>query len=287
MLSIIYRAYPLISKISILPFSNKDEQMSFCLQSVKRALKNIAFEFIFVSDGCTEDQVRIVRGLFQESACNYKEVPLDRVGNQRSFGIQLREASGAMFDAVLLLEDDYFVAEEDIIWNLMVLQDSRVQYTTFYYPRDASFSVGNMQRGEMVCGPGQRYTVTRLPSTTLTFFATKRYLLEDLSAFAKFERGAHDSSIWLRLTASDFWFLRNITRPLFRSDLRLFGSIVKRYLRYLLTEQRKRRILVYCGGGRSAHLDCSAVSDTHNVTRYLHAQLKQHRLLDSARVDAH
>jgi hypothetical protein len=273
-LSVLYRAYPEISKRTAIPFSDKAELMKFCVRSVARALTDIETEFIFFSDNCTEEQKRIVRDTMNGVVAHFRTIELGGVGNQRSFVAQLSEISRVRFGTVLILEDDYYVDAQDIKLNVMVITEQHTDYSTFYYPPDAERSIGGMVLGERDVSSHAGLRLTDLPSTTLTFFAKRETLLNDLDYFLAFGAGAHDSSVWLRLTGRFVWFLSRVKHRMFYRHPKLFGSIVKRYLLYMLKFPVRRRRLVFVGYGRSAHLDSEGVFNRFSLRHFFWSAAK-------------
>lgn len=268
-LTIIYRAYPGVSKRPLLNFSDKYEQMNVCLESLARQLHGISFEFIFIDDGCTEKQVNLVIDRFSGSAVKFEHVQLDKIGNQGSFRESVLAARRAKFDVLLFLEDDYYISDEDVSWNIAAISSKEADYSTFYYQNDSEWHVGNM------CLPvsfslHNGCQATLLPSTTLTFFANRSILLEDQKHFLAFCDGVHDSSLWIALTGSFFHFIKNLGRPLFRNNLRLVASILKHYarLRVLFRLSPKSRSLAFIGGGRTFHLESTTMFDKFSACKF-------------------
>lgn len=269
MLTIIYRAYPGVSKRPLLNFSDKYEQMNVCLESLARQLHGISFEFIFIDDGCTEKQVKLVVDRFSRSAARFEHVQLDKVGNQGSFRESVLAARRAEFDVLLFLEDDYYISDEDVSWNMEAISSKEADYSTFYYQNDSEWHVGNM------CLPvsfslQNGCQATLLPSTTLTFFAHRSILLEDEKYFLAFCDGVHDSSLWIALTGSFLHLIKNLRRPLFRNNLRLAASILKHYarLRVLFKLSPKSRSLAFIGGGRTFHLESTTMFNKFSACKF-------------------
>ena len=282
MLSIIYRAYPRISKQPAVEFQSKYEMLGFCLTSLKRALGKVPFEFIFVNDGCDTEQTKLVQDIFGGVAYRYQMLDLGGVGNQASFAAQLELVANTVFDKILILEDDYYIDQRDVLLNLYALDDPSVDYTTFYYPADAEPNSGDMTKRISTAIKGHHIFGEALPSTTLTFFSRKGTLAEDLQYFMSFSAGAHDSSLWLRLTGSFFWFIPKLVRPLFRKNLRLYLSIVKRYLLWMLRLPTRTRNLVFVGGGKTTHLDEDGVNNKFNVLYDIESELEKFRATSNA-----
>lgn len=273
MLSIIYRAYPEISKIPILKFKNKDEMLLFCLTSLKEALKEIEFEFIFINDGCTQSQQEIIHSLFRGE--NFKKIDNKENGNMQSFRTQMLQIHKVKYDKVLILEDDYFINKKDIKLNLDILDDPTIDYSTFFYPLDARNDVGGMKGKTSLHASG--LNVTELFSTTLTFFGKRDLIKEDLDYFLTFSLGSHDSSLWLRLTGNFRNFLRKFNRPLFYKNPKLYASIIKRYLVFMLRLNKKSRKLFFCGTGKTTHLDNGAIYDIFSLEKNLIKKLNDLR----------
>ena len=266
-LSIIYRAYPGISKKPIIEFRDKDEMMAFSLTSLKKALRNVKYEFIFLSDNCTKSQVNIVKDIMSQDAHRFTIKQFSGIGNMESFRAQMNMVSSTSFDHILILEDDYFVDKHDIDLNLQELSENLdIHYSTFYYSIDSETTFGDMKIEQKV---SDDFSLTFLPSTTLTFFAKKNILLEDLKYFKEFSNGAHDSSLWLRLTGKFLWFFPKIRKPLFWNNKYLFLSIVKRYFNHMLNHEAKKRKLVFIGLGRSTHLETEGIFNQFNLIRYV------------------
>jgi hypothetical protein len=277
MITIIYRAYPKISKKTAIQFKSKDEMIDFCLKSLKKALENYEYEFIFINDDCSAQQINIVEKIFSIDAKYYKRINLAGVGNQKSFLIQIEEVRKAIYDKILILEDDYYIDEEDINLNIEALNLVEVDYSTFYFPADADFSSGKMIKDEIIINTESRRTYQSLPSTTLTFFGKKNIIIQDLEYFKKFYFGAHDSSLWLRLTGSFLWFLPKIFRPLFRKNIKLYLSIIKRYILFMINLQRKKRVLIFSGTGKTTHLDSEGVNNKFNLIYSIEKILYKYR----------
>lgn len=259
MLSILYRAYPFISKRPVIQFPNKDELLKFSLSSLCVSLKGIEYEFVFLSDNCTSSQKAIVEGMLRGSATSFRIIELGGLGNQRSFAAQLGQVSACRYENVLLLEDDYYIGPYDIGLNIKALSESLGDYTTFYYPPDAESTVGGMSRGSRNSRFLKGFQGTVLPSTTLTFFSKKETLLADIRYFQKFASGAHDSSLWLRLTGSFLWFLTRLKYRQFYMLPKLYLSVIKRYIRHMCGLPVGSRRLVFVGTGLSTHLDSIGV----------------------------
>ncbi len=251
-LSIIYRAYPNISKKPIINFPDKLSMIDFSIKSLKDALKDIDFEFIFISDNCTNQQIEKVENIIKPVASNFLVKKFDGIGNQESFKEQLNCVKNVSYDYILLLEDDYYIGKNDIKINLDLLSNTDIDYSTFYYSYDSSSSTGGMYLKKNYF---ENCEVTLLPSTTLTFFAKKNILIKDINYFYEFSKGAHDSSIWLKITGNFLWFLPKIFKPLFYKNIKLYFSIIKRYFIYMFKHNRRQRTLAYIGFGDSTHLE--------------------------------
>lgn len=274
-LSVIYRAYPLVSKKTLIDFSNKTEMMKLCLKSLKNALKHadLDFEFTFISDNCSDEQIDLVRSYFSNEENRYKEILLSGLGNYETFRIQLKEACMSRSEFVLLLEDDYYVSLNDIAINIDALKICNLDYSTFFYPADADPSFGNMRCKDV--NLTNDISAIELPSTTLTFFARRETLLKDKNLFLTFSNGNHDSSLWLRLTGNFFSFLLNITKPLFYKNIKLYLSIIYRYIRFYNVKRASTRKLFFIGDFSSVHLDSGASLNTNNIKYKLKKVLKE------------
>lgn len=247
--------------------------MAFCLTSLKRALKSVKYEFIFLSDNCTEKQINIVQDIMGEGAHRFIIKELSGIGNTESFRAQMNTVSSTLFDYILVLEDDYFVDKLDIDLNLQQLSDNNeIHYSTFYYSIDSEPTFGDMKIEQ---AESDSLSLTFLPTTTLTFFAKKNILLEDIKYFLEFSNGAHDSSMWLRLTGKFFWFLPKIKKPLFWNNKYLFISIVKRYFIHMMNHKVKKRVLVFIGLGRSTHLETEGLFNQFNLIKYISLQFSR------------
>ena len=256
-LSIIYRAYPAISKKTAIKFESKNDLMKFCITSLKNALVDVNFEFIFISDNCSQEQINTVNEIIYKLASDYSFIELSGVGNQLSFEIQINKAKECKYENILILEDDYYIDKYDIKENIIAIENETCQYSTFYYSPDADRSIGGMEKGIRLDNHGVAYT--ELPSTTLTFMTKKNILIEDSKYFMEYVNGAHDSSIWLKLTNNYFWFLTRIIKPMFFKNLKLYFSIIKRYILFLSTYKSPKRKLFFIGYGRSTHLDSNGI----------------------------
>jgi hypothetical protein len=275
-LSIIYRAYPGISKKPIIDFKDKDEMMAFSLTSLKKALKNVKYEFIFLSDNCTKSQINIVQDIMCQDAHRFTIKQLSGIGNMESFRAQMNTVNSTSFDHILILEDDYFVDKYDIDLNLKQLSENLdIHYSTFYYSIDSETTFGDMKIEQKEL---DNLTLTFLPSTTLTFFAKKDILLEDLNYFMEFSNGTHDTSLWLRLTGKFLWFLPKIRKPLFWNNKYLFLSVVKRYFTHMINYKVKKRKLAFIGLGRSTHLESEGVFNEFNLIKYITLQFSKWKM---------
>ena len=275
-LSIIYRAYPGISKKPIIDFKDKDEMIAFSLASLKKALKNIEYEFIFLSDNCTKNQINIVENIMRQDARRFTIKQYPGIGNMESFSKQIDSVESALFDPILILEDDYFIDRHDIDLNLHQLAENiDIHYSTFYYSIDSENTFGGMKIAQK---ESDNISLTFLPSTTLTFFANKNILLEDLKYFKEFSNGTHDSSLWLRLTGKFIWFLPKIRKPLFWKNKYLFLSIVKRYFTHMTKHKYKKRKLVFIGLGRSTHLETEGIFNQFNLVSYISLQFSKWKI---------
>ena len=268
-LSIIYRAYPKISKKTAIYFDSKDVMMDFCINSLKTALKNIEYEFIFISDGCTIQQKQIIERRMKSGASRYKLVELNGKGNQASFSRQIREACDASYDIVLLLEDDYYIDKRDLLININVISNLLADYSTFYYHIDSEASVGGMIKKDCTKKFIDEIFLTELPSTTLTFFANRSVFIRDVALFDEFSKGAHDSSMWFRITDSCSWFLTRIRYPLFYKNIKLYISIIRRYLTFMRKHPKLNRRLVFAGSGESLHLDSEGIFNRFSQVYFL------------------
>lgn len=264
-ISIVYRAYPKISKVPVVEFGNKDEMIKFCLGSLKESLGEMVYDFVFISDGCTNRQKEIVKDFFENSAENFLMIDTQGVGNQKSFELQIRSALSSRKPLILILEDDYYINKNDFDLCINVLKKGLSDYCTFYYPYDADSSTGGMSlfNGTYIID-NVEISYTRLPSTTLTFMTNFETLKEDYEYFLMFSKGAHDSSLWLRLTSNFLWFLTRIRHRLFYKNPKLYVSVIKRYLMFMTCLKLKRRTLVYVGTGSSAHLDSDGFNNRFN-----------------------
>lgn len=273
-LSILYRAYPLVSKQTLIEFSNKTEMMKVCLGSLKKSLdySGVNFDFTFISDKCSQDQVDLVRMYFSGQENSYSEILLSGAGNCETFRLQIEQACKATSEYVLILEDDYYISLTDLAINLEALEKCKIDYTTFFYSADADPAFGNM-RCELV-NLIDDVTAIELPCTTLTFFARRTTLIEDKSLFLTFSDGNHDSSLWLRLTGNFILFLKNISRPLFYKNLKLYLSIIRRYIRFIAFKPDSRRRLYFIGDFSSVHLDSGSTFNENSIKYKLRAALR-------------
>ena len=115
-----------------------------------------------------------------------------------------------------------------------------------------------------------------LPTTTLTFFAKRETLIKDKNLFLTFSKGNHDSSLWLRLTGNFPSFLLKITRPLFYKNIKLYFSIIYRYIRFYRVRPVLKRKLFFIGDFSSVHLDSGSSLNTNSIKHKLEAELKEH-----------
>lgn len=251
-LTIAYRIYPKISKVPAIYPDNKFKMSEICLKSFLNGLGNLNVKIFIIFDGCPDEY----RDLFTNelSGFDYEFINVDGIGNGNTFKLQLDLLSKADSNFVYFAEDDYFYLDNSILDLFDFAKNNNVDFATAYDHLD-HYNHKLHKESKLKTIKYKNKTYTKRLTTTMTFLANKKSLIECYDIFETYSRNNWDNSMWLAITSSKlinpFEFLR-----LAFKDIQMLKMYVKAYIytsKYLFSN--KKYSLWIPNLGTATHLD--------------------------------
>lgn len=202
-LAIAYRVYPLISKIPAIYPNDKFKLMKLGFDSLIDSLNyknNIEFKIWILLDGCPVEYTNYFNDKL--AGLDYELIHTDKVGNQKTFDLQLKILLEQDFsENVYFAEDDYFYLKDNFSVALDFMESNNIDFlTTYNHPSNNKLEIAKIKRNSNDVILYQNNKWQTQASTTMTFFAKKSTLNEANDIFLTYTRKNFDNAMWFSLT---------------------------------------------------------------------------------------
>jgi hypothetical protein len=225
-LAIAYRIYPKVAEPAHgLPFSEDKFKLSeVCLESFKKSLGNLRVKLWVLLDGCPTAYADLFKRYFEDHELVL--VPLDGVGNQRTFSKQIELLCTQTYsEIVYFAEDDYLYLPGQFSSMInFLLEHEDVDFVSPYDHPDC-YTLDLHRQPKWLKVHGGRHWRTAA-STCLTFLTKQQTLRKVEAIFRSYERRNFDCSLWLSLTKrrvfNPWFFARQLIQapPIFKIILK-------------------------------------------------------------------
>lgn len=197
-LAIVYRIYPLVSKVPPVFSDDKYKLSRLCLESFKRGLNGVKFKLYVLIDNCPIKYKQLFEEVFSDG--NLEIIELPQSGNAKTFQMQidlLKKQNDSEY--IYFAEDDYFYFP-GAIKEMLVLLNERpdIDFVSPYDHMD-SYTLTFHDYNSRIIFHGNRHW-RDTSSTCLTFMTRKRVLIEAENIFSTYTFNNFDASIWISLT---------------------------------------------------------------------------------------
>jgi len=259
-LAIAYRIYPKVARPAQgLPFSEDKFKLSeVCLQTFKKSLGNLRVKLWVLLDGCPNEYADLFKKYFEDHELVL--VPLEGVGNQRTFATQI-EVLCAQDDSevVYFAEDDYLYLPGQFSSMInFLLEHEDVDFVSPYDHPDC-YKLDLHKQPKWLKVHGGRHWRTAA-STCLSFLTKQQTLKKVEPVFHSYERRNFDCSLWLSLTKhrvfNPWFFALQLIQAPFVCKIILKSWV---YCWRQILFGRKRRLWIPVPG-IATHLDSKALS---------------------------